>query len=737
MITSVQKLLDPTAFKTGLLCIIICCLTWFSFGDKKPHFFDGVDARIVDAMFMLRGIENSTGSVVIVNIDEKSLKEHGQWPWPRDLVAKLTDRIFAAQPLVVGFDVMFAEKDRTSPILLFEKYKDFITFHGSGESHTLSSLMSQDFDHDLLLAKSIAAGKSVQGYMFLFREDFLKGPSENPPFPSIDITLDRDDVGFNELKLINAYRPILNIPEVSTGMSEGFLNVFPDQSGIIRKVPLFILMDDLPYPSLSFEMYRLAKDIREARIHLSSITEGHYRSLLGVSLDDSFFRTDDYGQLTVNFRGPFHTFLYISASDVLQGTESEFLKGKYVLIGSSAAGIMDLVATPFSSRMPGVEVHANVLDNLIKNDPMVWEKYTEIGITYTVIIIGGIIISGALVYLGPLSGLLISLTVLFGVAVGNYYLLFLNNRLVGPSFVFASLLAVFITVTFFNYFFEGRRRIFIRRAFSHYVAPSIVNELLKDPEKLGLQVNTREVTVLFCDIRRFTNLAEHSSPIELSKFLNSYFSLMTEIIIKNKGMVDKYIGDAVMAVWGSPLHDPQHAARGVRAACEMVEAVRLYSNELQLGGKSINIGVGINSGIVSAGNFGCEKHFDYTVLGDNVNLASRVEELTKTYPVQILITEYTREMLPDELLCRFIDKVAVKGRDKPVNLFEPVAPHKSLQYYEDESHTYNRAMKYYSEGKFVQAQNLFNTLYKETNDELYGFYSRRCSKPADKPPLPE
>lgn len=732
--TVFQNIFTPTAFKAGLLSILFCCLAWFSFGYKKPHFLEGIDARIVDTMFRVRGAQDSSGSVVIVNIDEKSLKEYGQWPWPRDIVAKLTDSIFASKPLVLGFDIMFAERDRTSPDILFEKYKRYIDFKDNDGLHPLSSFNNPELNHDFKLAKAIGNGKSVQGYMFLFREDFLKSVTDPSPFPSLDISIDSPGVEFRQLKLINAYRPILNIPEVSSGVTEGFLNVFPDQGGIIRKIPLFILMDNLPYPSLALEMYRVASDLNGAQIHISTINNGPYRPLLGVSLGNSLFRTDDAGQMSINFRGPFHTFLYVSASDVLKGSEDDILKNKYVLIGSSAAGIMDLVATPFSSRMPGVEVHANVLDNLINNDPMVWENYTEIGITYSAIIAGGLILTTALVYFNPISGLLVSLLVFMSIALGNYYLLFLNNQLLGPSFILISLIIVFTTVTFCNYLFEGRRRIFIRKAFSHYVAPSIVNELLKNPEKLGLQVDTREVTILFCDIRRFTNLAEHASPGEVSHFLNNYFSLMTEIIIKNNGMVDKYIGDAVMAVWGSPLHNPQHAMDGVKAACEMVAAIEKNSDKLKLAGESIQIGIGLNSGVVSAGNFGCDKHFDYTVLGDSVNLASRVEQLTRQYPVDILITENTKNMIEAEIECRYIDRVQVKGRNNSVELFEPLGLIVNNEHRKEEFQLYQLAITSYQTGDFEQAQKNFTTLFQNTGDTLYQLYTKRCLRSLQQPP---
>ncbi len=722
--TFFHRLLRPTPFKAGLTCLIACCLLWYSFGYEKPSFFSAIDAKIVDAMFRVRGVQETTGSVVIVDIDERSLKEHGQWPWPRNIVADLTRKIYDAGPLVLGFDILFAEKDRTSPAALFSSYQDIL-----GGCRNLDAILQnlenkEGFNHDRLLGKAIASGTGVLGYMFLFREDSLNTGAT--PFPSLSVSLDRHDVNFADLQLIRAYRPILNIPEIATAASEGFINVFPDQSGTVRKVPLFLMQGDIPYPSLAFEMVRLGKGEQEARLHLSAIGDEQNRTLIGVSLGKSFIRTDDLGHLAVNFRGPAHSFIYLSAANVLKGAGTAILRDKYVLIGSSASGIMDLIATPFSSRVPGVEVHANVIDNLIKGDAMTWENYTEIGLTYCIIIIAGLLLVVSLVYLGPFLGFSAGLAILAAIVIGNYQLLFLHQQLLGISFTLASLLAIFMTVSLFNYFFEGRKRLFIRRAFSHYVSPSVVNELMKNPEKLNLTVESREVTILFCDIRNFTSLSEDIPATELGQFLNRFFSLMTGIIIKHNGMVDKYIGDAIMAIWGTPLDDRQHAANAVRAALEMVAAIEPGRYPLRLAGKAIEVGVGINTGFVSAGNFGSSNRFDYTVLGDNVNLASRIEGLTKFYRNRILISEFTARALPTEFSYRFIDKVMVKGRNKAVDLFEPLAPDAQARHAANEGEQYRRALECYKARQFAQALTLFDTLNTQNPQWLFAIYSARC-----------
>lgn len=721
------------SFKTGLLCIIGYCLIWYSFGYDKPLFFSSVDSRITDAMFRIRGSIPTTGSVVIVDLDEQSMRDFGQWPWSRDIVAQLTAKITSAGAKVIGFDILFAEQDRTSPLTLFNEYRNLFTDHC--DFSTISSLMnsSSTYNHDQLFSTELSTSPGILGYMFLFKDDSLKNSYETP-FPTLNIYLDSSNINLDTINFISAYRSVINTPELSNGISEGFINVFPDSSGTVRKVPLFIEMDNIPYPSLAFEMVRVYRGVSDIQLHVSNISVKNNRPLTGVSMADTFIPTDDYGQLTVNFRGGYSSFPYISATKILKDLNTESLKDKIVLIGSSAAGLMDIVTTPFSSQLPGVEVHANIIDNLLQNDAMVWENYTEISLTYFIIIIAGLLIIIALVYLGPLFGFITGFTIIISVIVGNYHFLFQNQRLFGTSFVIVALLTIFITVTFFNYLLEGRKRMFIKKAFSHYVSPSVIHELISSPEKLNLSIENREVTILFCDIRNFTTLSETTPIAQLGLLLNEYFSIMTDIITQNNGMVDKYIGDAIMAVWGTPLDDKHHCSNAVRAAIEMQARIEKSTDQLKLGNQNIEIGIGINSGYVSAGNFGSNRRFDYTVLGDNVNLASRIEGLTKYYKVKVLISETTREHLSPELSCRFIDRVMVKGQNKVVSIYEPRNQNNEIHFTTGTIEIYQEALEFYRTGYFKKAVVLFERLHEDTGAHLYHLYSERCRNYITQPP---
>ena len=724
---NIHNFITLSAFKVGILSTFLCCIVYSFTATQKAEIFYTLDSHIVDFMFHLRGTEDSSGSVVIVDIDEQSLNKYGQWPWPRDLVAELTEKILASEPVVLGFDIMFAERDRSSPTAFLKQYQPTAEKDFNNALTELENFFSPLPNHDEGLGKVLQNSNIVQGYRFLFREDFLKNSDQ---IPQLTHTLSRPSAitSFNEIQLVAAYRPILNISELRTGGAEGFLNLFHDESGAVRKTSLFLLMDDIPYPSMVMEMFQTTHPEDVPTLLLSPRKNRQYSAVNGISLGERLYKTDDFGQININFRGPSNTFLYLSARDVLNGSEASFLRGKYVLLGSTASGMVDLVSTPFSSRMPCVEVHATILDNLIKNDPFTWEQDQERWLTYILVLFAGLTVSALLVYLHPLLGLFTVFITFFSLAASNYYFLFSHQKLIGFSYIYVALIVIFIIVTLCNYVFEGKKRLFIKRAFSHYVSPAVVTELVKHPEKLHLQVDTREVSILFCDIRGFTTLAEKTSPADLSLFLNTYFSLLTDIIIKHNGMIDKFIGDAIMAVWGTPLEDTAHASNSVKAALEMVEATEKHQHELILADQPVRIGIGINSGMVSAGNFGSSRRFDYTVLGDNVNLASRIEGLTKYYPVRILITQFTYDQLQRSSRCRFIDTVQVKGRINPVELFEPLMDDNIERIEELEYSQYLKALKYYRAGDFKKAATFFADLFSSHRDPLYQMYNERCLK---------
>ncbi len=653
---------------------MVCCLLQFVFGPQPSILFTYLDNTFGDLLFTIRGSQQTSGSVVIVDIDEASLKEYGQWPWPRDLMADLVHQIHQANPRVMGFDILFSEEDRTSPIHFIERYGDRLHFSPEGQD---SSFFSDSevllLNHDKRFNQAISAGKTVLGYTFVFQEDFSKETTRQPrKYTQTRVTNSKTNP---ELYFISAYRPILNIETLHGGLGDGFLNILADTDGIVRHFPLYLLYEEEIYPTLALAMYNLANGCKEIDIIPAAASDD--KPLIPIDSikfpeSQEEIQTDLHGQLSLNHRGGPHSFLYISAADVIAGNANFFLRDKYVILGSTAAGDTEFIKTPFSSWLPDVELHATLLDNIIQQDFLIIKDDQEKSFFPLLILLSGLTICLGRYYLDRISSTVLTVIVLLVPSLLQYILFTRYHFIFRTAFCCNLIFIIAAVGTLSNYLLEGRRRNFIKKAFGHYVSPLVINELLQDPKKLELRATTREVSILFCDIRDFTRYAEQASPEELNSFLNTYLSLLTDIILKNKGMVDKYIGDAIMAVWGTPLDDPEHAKNSVKAALEIIEAIERNRENLKtLDNKVVRIGIGINSGIVSAGNFGSRQRFDYTVHGDTVNLAARVENATKIYPVQLLITEYTRKLLDDTVKCRFIDTVQVKGREQKVRLYEP------------------------------------------------------------------
>jgi adenylate cyclase len=727
------KLLTITPFRAGCLVVLAACLLFISFDEETPELLAALDSRLIDSMFRLRGAQPTTGAVVIVDIDEKSLKALGQWPWSRDVMARLVERISGAGARVIGFDVVFAEEDRTSPhrslAQVGRRAPHIVT---PGELAELAA--DATLNNDLIFAEALAATPSVLGYVFLTRNDGLKEVAE-VPFPSALLRTSPENIPFDRLRILPAYRAVINVPEVSQASSEGFFNFFPDVSGMVHKVPLFLQMDGYPYPSLALEMVRVAEGEGEEILHVSGQARAERRGLLGVSVGERFIPTDEFGQMTVNYRGPVGAFPYLSAIDLLNGEQLDELRGRYVLIGTTAAGLHDLRATPFSNIYPGVEIHATIIDNILAGDSMVHGLKAERGLTLAVIAVGGILLSALLAYGGALAGSLWGGGFVLMLLAGAYQFFFLQNQIVGLTYPLLAVLSVFPVVTLTSYLLVGREKRFIDQAFSRYISPQVVAQLKRNPERLTLSGEEKELTVLFSDIRDFTAISEQMTALQLGKLLNRYLTAMSHEILARRGTVDKFIGDAIMAVWGAPLDDAEHAAHAVETALRMnarlQELQDLWAAE---GLPRFQIGIGINTGMVSVGNFGSDERFDYTVVGDNVNLASRLEGLTKLYGVPIIISESTRSAIGQRFVCRQIDRVRVVGREQPADIFEPLLAGDPTPELLKEVTLYEEALCHYFRREFAAAHQLFLELDSVSPQPLCQHYLKRVENFLVNPP---
>jgi len=733
IIPRIKSFFSLSPFKVGCLVTLAAVLLFASFGLQKPDILKTLDNRLTDTMYRWRGTITPTQPIVIVDIDEKSLRAIGQWPWPRDTVARMIHNLNGGGAKVIGMDIVFAEADRTSPKNFVDELQQFFPVQLPQE--TLAELKTREtLDHDLILGKALSATPSILGYVFQTQDDGLKNQTDIP-FPSGITRLVPDNISYEDTSLIRAYRAITNVATVAQSQSEGFFNVFPDNAGTVRRVPLFMMMDNVPYPSLSLEMARIGMGHQGATIHVSRQGKAFPKDILGIELGTTFIPTDEKGQLTVNFRGPGQTYPYLSAMDILAGKNLEQVQGKYVLVGTSAAGLLDLRATPFSNIYPGVEVHATIIDNILTGDPFTHDIFTEIGITYALLLVGGIGLSALLVYATPLAGGLGGVLLFLATVAGNYFFFFSRNQLLGLSYPLLTVLVIFLVVTLFNYFFEGQKKRFISTAFGHYVSPEIVHQLLEHPEKLSLRGEQKNLTVLFSDIKGFTSISEKMTSEELGLFMNEYLTAMSRIVLEGKGTVDKFIGDAIMAIWGAPLDDEDHAANCVRAAFRMTKKLEELRADWQKRGlPGVDIRIGINTGIMSVGNFGSDQRFDYTVMGDNVNLASRLEGSNKAYGTGIIISEYTKAALGDRFYCRLLDLVRVKGKDMPVRIYEPLCEGEPETELKKETEAFDEALRLYTNREFQEAGMSIHALKINRPLPLYDLYLDRIAHFAANPP---
>jgi adenylate cyclase len=704
-----QKLIPALS---GIFIIIVSLFFFIYHASSENSLFKTLDSEITNIMFRIRGEEKASDEVVIIDIDEKSIKELGQWPWSRDIVAELINKINKNKASVTGLDIFFPEKDRTSPGNILNKFN-------------INFPQSKLPDYDKMLGDAVASSNSVMGYMFDFKHS---GKKNCCPFTSASVKITEDKIKFSDIYLNEAENTILNIPETAASATEGFLNFFPESSGVIKKVPLLIKYGNIPYPSLALELYRLHTNTQWIKIVPSSQKAGGKNTVLGLYAGSKFIPTDIDAQMFINFRGKQRSYKYVSASDILNNKKAD-LDNKIVIIGTSASGLSDLKATPFSPSFPGVEIHATIIDNILNSNFLKYDRYTETGITYFILCAGGLVITFLLIYSGPLFAGLITLFTIAATFFVNYFFLFSKNIIAGFSYPGFCLAVLCMTVTILNYFFREKEKKFIQNAFSHYVSPDVVDELIKDPEKLTLSGETKEVTIMFADIRGFTEISESTQPKLLGKLLNGYFTEISHIIRKNKGLVDKFIGDAVMAFWNAPVENKNHCFDSVISAFQIFDELkRLNIDWHEKNFPFVNLGIGINTGEASVGNFGSKDRFDYTVIGDSVNLASRVEGLNKFYKTNLLITEFTQKNIKDKILTRKIDLVKVKGKNRPVQIYEPVAVLPCKNRTEDETKLFNEAFDYYIKGNFSDSKKIMENLERNNPLFLYKLYIERIKK---------
>jgi adenylate cyclase len=625
--------------------------------------------------------------VQIVDIDEHSLKKIGQWPWPRTIIARLLDRLGKAGAAVVAFDVLFTEPDRTSPAML----ESLLADRGVGGA-AATRLLGAMPDPDSVLAAAMARIPTVVGFN-------LTGTSGrgNPRIKAGFAVLGAR--GGNPWRFVDRFpEAVAALPQLQQAAAgDGFVNEPSDWDNVVRHVPLVFRLGNRPVPSLAAEAMRVGLGGRGYVVRYAGAQAeksfGQNTGLnaieipipaLGKAVSVPVNRA---GQVSVYFakRDPRR---YLSAADVLDGKfDPQRIKDHIVLVGSSAAGLNDLKATPIAPDMPGVEVHAQLIEQILERDFLFrpdWAPGAEI--VFALLI--GLVLIATVPRFGALPSAGVAALATLAVAAGSWFAFRDGSPLVDPAvleggqahvlidpvYPVAVLLTVYLVSTLVNYRQTEQRQREIRQAFSLYLAPPLVEELARNPEKLVLGGEIRLMTIMFCDIRGFTTLSEGMTSHELGQLINEFLTPMTEIIMAHKGTIDKYIGDCIMAFWNAPLDDPEHAKNAVAAAQDMrKKLIELNAAWGAAGRRTLHVGIGINTGECSVGNFGSHQKFNYSLLGDPVNLSSRLEGLTKLYGVDLIIGEETAGRLAEPGLVE-LDLVAVKGKRNAVRIYT-LPPH--------------------------------------------------------------
>jgi adenylate cyclase len=596
--------------------------------------------------------------VMIVDIDDASLNELGQWPWPRTVLAKLVEKIARGGAAVIGMDIVFAEPDRTSPGLLV----DGLPHLSEAARAELRALP----DHDTIFANIIKRTRIVLGQSAY---NPRAGDTRTVLAPKASFaTLGADPNPY----LIEYPELLSNLPileEAATG--RGMFTVIPDPDGLVRRVPIVLKAGGNMIPSLSADMLRVATGqttyvIKTGKAGVQSVV------LAGIEIP-----TDANAQLWIyySYHDPKR---FVSAADVINSkTPPNIFKGKLVLIGASATGLLDIRSTPIEPVMPGVELHAQALENILTRTSLNRLSYT-IGAELCLTLVVGL----AFVVLAPVLGALPVAAlgaVITGLVSGlAWYLFAQKNILLDVAYPLIGGLMVFVTMVFVNYVHEETQRQQIRGAFSQYISPDLVSQLAKDPDQLVLGGETRELSILFSDVRGFTGISEgyKKNPQGLTSLLNRLLTPLSHAILEYNGTIDKYMGDAVMAFWNAPLDNADHAADACAASLKMMEDLDQVNAERESEAKEsgtphipLRIGIGINTGECVVGNMGSDIRFDYTVLGDPVNLASRLEGQSETFGVPIILGSRTAVQVKERFAVLELDALRVKGKKDPAVVY--------------------------------------------------------------------
>lgn len=678
---------------TFLLLALISSLAVLYLDYTSVDVITHVDLKMKDRRLLLRGPLTPPAAVVIVAIDNKSVKEIGRWPWSREVIATLISGIAEYGVKVSALDVVFSEP--------------------------------QNMTSDTALAESIALSGNVIAGHFFRNENNPIDTEVLAQIQSSKITQIQIDKGVASVPLIEYANMDANSAMIGQGaLAYGFFNVISDSDGLFRQLPLLMLYKGDVYPAMVLQaLKQYAGEPAQVSVGASGVR--------AIQVGKYTIPSSQEGELSVNYYGPTGTIKTYSAVDIIKKRlPVEELRGKLAFVGFTEMGIYDVRPTPFDSVLPGVEIHASAAANVLEQRFIIHNSSTaraEKIILFLLPLVLALVLSVVpSASFGFLAGCVFSITYL----VINYLLFSrysLDLAVLPPLMV---LCLTTISSEIYRSLVVDRKGRYMKKAFSNYVSADLVSQIMKNPDSLKLGGEKREISILFSDIRGFTTLSEQLTPENLVLVLNEYLNPMTQIVLEEKGTLDKYIGDAVMALYNAPLDVDEHAGHACRTALKMMAALHdLNSSFAQRGIHPLDIGIGINTGDAVVGNMGSAVRFDYTAIGDNVNLAARLEGINKMYGTHIIVSESTQRLAGNDFVFREIDLVAVKGKLQPVPIYELLATDDG-----EVRETFAEALKLYRNRDFVAAHQAFVNLHIHKHDHVSQLYIERCREFMVAPP---
>ena len=721
-----RRLAEAPRWLVGLA--IVAAFLFDPLGDaimRSPRtpLFAKLEAIAYDARLKATQGERGDPTVVIIDIDEKSLQREGRWQWPRDRLARLVDMLLNKyRARAVGFDVMFPERNISDGVLVLDELARSAAAPTPSQAAAMS-LLRRRLDYDARFADALNGGPTILAFTFTVAPQAV-GALPVPAFTAAELggrAIEiRPEVGYTG-----------NLPELQQAAAGGgHIDPVFDSDQLVRRVPMVKVFEGGYYPAFSLAVAQIVVDAKTIRPHFDANGD-----LDAFDVGGLIVQVARDGTALVPYRGGQGSFKYYSATDILAGTIPEdAFKGAVALVGTTAKGLEDLRTTPVAPDLPGVEIHANLLSGMLAGDL----KSIPAGATEVealIMLVAGLLVVFAIPWRRPLASVIGILAVASVVVAVNLWFWTRANAVIPLAATLVMLLVLLVWNLLGGFLRESRAIRMLSDLFGEYVPPERVRQMRETGERFSMEGESRELTVLFSDVRNFTSASESLAPIELSALMNAYLTPMTEVIHARHGTIDKYIGDAIMAFWGAPLANAQHAQDAVAAALEMQQRMAPLRAQFRARGwPELAIGIGVNTGPMNVGDMGSRFRKAYTVLGDAVNLASRLEGLTKVYGVGILCGDDTRGAAP-EFAWREIDRVRVKGRAQALSIWEPLGLGREVDDNAAAELTrWHDALSYYRARNFAAAGNALATLPERP---LYRFLRDRCTACLVTPPPPD